>query len=266
MAQLWFLGLGLHDEHDVTPRALEVLTRSGAVFAEEYTSLLAPGTLDRLGAKIGRPIVRLARAELEGEEAIRRALGTHDTVALVTAGDPFVATTHVALRVAVERWGHTWQYVPAATVLTAVPGLLGLMHYRFGRTVSLPFPEPGFAPRSPLEAIAQNRAARLHTLVLLDLRPAEGRFLTAAEGLRQLTEMDGGPTRLLPDDVRFGVVARAGADDAAAWFGTRAELRDVDFGPPLHAIVVPAAELHFQEAEAVAHWAVGARGRPGRDG
>ncbi len=262
MAELWFVGAGLGDEQDLSVRAREVLKGAGAVFAEEYTSRLAAGALDRLAAEIGRPIVRLDRAGLEGEAPIRAALASHARVVLLTAGDPFVATTHVALRVAAERWGHRWRYLPNATVLTAAPSFLGLMHYRFGRTVSLPFPEPGFAPRSPLESIRANRAERLHSLVLLDLRPAEGRFLSAHDGLRILTERDDGVPRVLPEELRIAVVARLGSGEEAAWYGTRAELGRVEFGPPLHAIVVPAPELHFQEAEAIDRFRVGAPAPP----
>ena len=173
---------------------------------------------------------------------------------LLVAGDPFVATTHVALRVAVERWGHAWRYIPGATVLSAVPSLLGLQHYRFGRTVSLPFPEPNFAPSSPLELIRRNRASDAHTLVLLDLRPEERQFLTAGRAIRILRELDRGEPPLFPDGTMLGVVARVGRSDAAAWFGPAELLERTPFGDPPHAVVVPAPTLHFEEEAAVARW------------
>ncbi len=169
------------------------------------------------------------------------------------AGDPFVATTHVALRLQAEAEGHAWRYLPNASVLTAAPGLLGLQSYRFGRTVSLPFPEPGFAPTSPIEGIRGNLERRLHTLVLLDLRPAEGRFLTATEGLRLLAERDPRSTATGPESP-VGVVARLGTDSARAWYGPRRRLLEEEFGPPLHALVVPSEPLHFEEEAAVRRW------------
>jgi diphthine synthase len=89
----------------------------------------------------------------------------------------------------------------------------------------------------------------LHSLVLLDLRPDEGRFLTASEGLRILRERDPDGT-VLGDASPVAVVARVGRDDPAAWFGPWSHLSGRDFGPPLHAIVVP-ADLHFEEAAAL---------------
>ncbi|MGP8074763.1 MAG: diphthine synthase [Thermoplasmata archaeon] len=249
MAELWFVGLGLGDERGLSRRALEVLS-SSEVLAEEYTAVAPPGTVARLSAILGRPVVTLDRAALESEAPVLEVLARSPRVALLVVGDPFAATTHVALRLAAERAGHTWRYLPNASILTAAAGFLGLMHYRFGRPVSLPLPAPGFAPRSPLEQIEGNRSRGLHTLLLLDLRPQESRFLGAAEALGILRERDP-DCRVLSEEAPVAVAARVGRDDAAGFFGPFARLRRVDFGPPLHAIVVLAPELHFEEAAAL---------------
>ncbi len=249
MAELWFVGLGLDDERGLSRRALDVLRRS-EVFAEEYTASAPPGTLERLAAELGRPLVRLDRARLESETPVLEALARSPTVALLVVGDPFAATTHVALRLAAERAGHTWRYLPNASVLTAAAGFLGLMPYRFGRVVSLPLPSPSFAPTSPLDRIAENRSRSLHTLLLLDLRPEEGRYLTAGEALGLLRERDPQGT-VVAEEAPVAVAARVGRDDAAGFFGPFRSLRSVEFGPPMHAIVVPAPELHFEERAAL---------------
>ncbi len=252
MGQLAFIGLGLGGDPDLSPRAREHLRRCGAIFSESYTSLLMPGSLERLAEALGRPIVTLSRDQVESEEPVLEALALHSRVGFLCAGDPFAATTHVALRLASEKAGHSWIYFPGASVLTAAPSFLGLQHYRFGRTVSLPFPSPSFAPRSPLEGIAQNRRQDLHTLVLLDLRPEEGRFMTANEAFRILADRDtGSPDPILPADLGIAVVARVGTDTAQAWYGPWRQLEKVDFGPPLHCLVVPARTLHFEEKAAL---------------
>ncbi len=250
MGELWFVGLGLGDERGLSARAREALERADEVFAEEYTAVAPAGTLDRLARELGRPVRRLDRSLLESEGPIVEALGRSERVALLVVGDPFAATTHVQLRIAAERAGHTWRYEPAASILTAAVGYLGLMHYRCGRTVSWPLPAEGFEPTSPLEQMEGNRARGLHTVVLLDLRPAEGRFLTAGEALRAMRARDR-EGRWLPRDAPVAVAARVGRDDAAGWFGPVERLAELDFGPPLHTIVVPAPELHFEEAEAI---------------
>jgi diphthine synthase len=250
MGELWFVGLGLADERGLSERAREVLRGAGAVFAEQYTAVPPVGTFERLGQFLGRPVTVLDRPLLESERPIVEALDRFGSVALVVPGDPFAATTHVALRLAAERAGHRWRYLPAASVLTAAAGFLGLMHYRFGRTVSLPFPAPGFEPTSPLDQIAANRTSGLHTLVLLDLRPDEGRFLTAGEGLRALRARDPGG-RAVPTSAPVGVVARVGRDDPGAWWAPLETLVEIDFGAPMHTVIVPAPDLHFEEEAAV---------------
>jgi diphthine synthase len=250
VAELWFVGLGLSDERGLSARAWEALRASDAVFAEEYTAVAPEGTVDRVAAELRHPVHRLDRSLLESERPILDALGRSPRVALIVVGDPFAATTHVALRLAVERAGHSWRYLPNASILTAAAGFLGLMHYRFGRTVSLPFPAPGFAPRSPVEQIASNRERGLHSLVLLDLRPEDGRFLSGAEALSLLRERDPEGTTV-PVNAPVAVVARVGRDDAGAWFGPLEELAQGEFGPPMHAVVVPAPELHFEESAAL---------------
>lgn len=253
MGELAFVGLGLGDERGLSARAWEVLQAAEEVFAEEYTSVAPDGTLDRVSAELRLRVQRLDRSLLESERPILDALDRSPRVALIVAGDPFAATTHVALRLAAERAGHTWRYVPNASILTAAAGFLGFMHYRFGRTVSLPFPTPDFAPRSPVEQVGGNRERGLHTLVLLDLRPEEGRFLTGNEALALFRERDPDGV-VLPESAPVAVAARVGRDDAAGWFGPLEELLRVDFGPPMHVVVVPAPELHFQEVAALARY------------
>lgn len=249
MAELWFVGLGLGDERGLSAHALEVLRRS-EVFVEEYTAVAAPGSVERLARELGRPVRALGRAEVESERPVLEALARSPSVALLCVGDPFAATTHVALRLAAERAGHAWRYVPNASILSAAAGFLGLMHYRFGRPVSLPLPEPGYAPTSPLERIAFNRDNGLHTLVLLDLRPESGRYLSAGEALALLRERD--PSgRVLGEAEEAAVACRVGRDDARGFVGTVARLRTVDFGPPMHCLVVLSRELHFEEDAAL---------------
>jgi diphthine synthase len=255
VAELWFIGAGLGDERDLSRRAIDVLRGCTSVFAEEYTAALAAGSLERLSRELGRPVVRLRREELEGERPVLDALDRGERVALVVPGDPFAATTHVALRAAAQARGHVWRYLPNASIATAAAGLLGLMQYRFGRIVSLPFPEPGFAPTSPVDLLRANRSIGLHTLVLLDLRPGEGRFLTPNEALGILEERD--PERTaVPRGTELAVVARVGTDTAGAWYGEPERLRRIDFGPPMYALVVPAPELHNEERAAIERYRV----------
>lgn len=250
MGELWFVGLGLGDSPALGEALGELVDSAGAIFFDGYTSAIAPERLAALRARCGERWQALDRAAAEDGRAVLAALEQAERVLFLVPGDPFVATTHVALRLRAEEAGHRWRYVPGASVLSAVPSFLGLQHYRFGRTVSIPFPAPSFAPRSFLDRLGENRSAGLHSLVLLDLDPRQDRYLTAGEGLEILTERDR-PTPLLPAELSIAVAARVGRADAAGWYAPRERLRGVDFGAAPHALVVPAPELHFEEAAAL---------------
>ena len=166
-------------------------------------------------------------------------------------GDPFSATTHVELRIRARKLGIPVTVVHGASALTAVPGLLGLQHYKFGRTTTLPFPEKGYFPESPYDMIVENHSRGLHTLVLLDIQADRGRLMTANEGLGILSELEGRKRGgILGPDALVGVVARAGSERPVVRAGKLASLAKEDFGPPHHSIVVP-GRLHFMEAEAL---------------
>jgi diphthine synthase len=256
MGDLLFVGMGLYDERDLSLRALDELKSVGTIFAEQYTSKLSDGSMARLERLLGKRIIELTREQLEGESVVLEALGHQRKVALLVAGEPFAATTHMSLRLTVERDGHSWRVLHNASIVTAAASVVGLSQYKFGRIVTLPHPDmAGFHPSSPYEALVANQRADFHTLMLMDIDAVINRYLTANVALRRLGAMEDeikeGVAR--PDDL-FCVVARVGSPETAAWVGTRKELENMDFGPPLHSIIVPAPHLHFLEKEALDRW------------
>lgn len=252
MGELLFIGLGLHDERDVTLRGLEEARACDALFAEFYTSELRGAMAESLASLYGREVHVLTREEVEGSDRVVEA-AREARVGFLVAGDPMAATTHVELRLRAHRAGVPTRVVAGVSALTAAAGALGLQLYKFGRTTSLPFRQEGFAPLSPYEAVAANAEAGLHTLVILDLE--EGRYLTPGEGLASLREaedrMGGGAVR---GDTLACVVGRLGAPDPHLRAGRVEELMQEDHGPPLHVLVIP-GRLHFMEVECLAAFA-----------
>jgi len=251
---LAFVGLGLHDEDGVSIAGLRAVQDADVVYAETYTSALSPGSLDRLSASIGKEIVLLDRAEVESGERILSDCEKKSVVLLV-AGDPMTATTHVDLRLRAAKRSIRTIVLHGSSALTAVPGILGLQHYKFGRTTTLPFPQEGFSPTSPYEVIYENLSRDLHTLVLLDIDAENARYMTANEGLHLLADMERRVGRgVITEDRLLCVVARAGSPDVIARAGRIDDLLSLDFGPPLHTLVVP-GKLHFMEVESLAVFA-----------
>ena len=257
MGELVFIGLGLHDEKGITLRGLEEARAADVVFAESYTSGLSGASLESVQRLIGKPVRKLLREEVENGRVILDA-ASKQRVAFLVVGDPMAATTHVDLRLRAAAAKIPTRIVHGVSILTAAAGTLGLQAYKFGRTTTVPFAQPGFEPTSPLEAILENLRAGLHTLVLLDLRD-DGTFLSPREAIESLLRMamkmrtsEFGPKTLAC------VLGRVGSPDGAAAAGPIESLVGRDTGPPLHCLVIP-GPLHFLERESLVAFA-GAQG------
>ena len=248
--QLVFVGLGLYDEQDVSLKGLQELQQCDQVFAEFYTAKLGQFNKKTFEKRIGKKIEVLSREETEtGDILIDAAAKSH--VVFLVCGDPMIATTHVELRLRAIKQRIPTKIIHSSSVATAVPGLLGLQNYKFGRTTTLAFPEKGFFPTSPYTVIEENAKRGLHTLVLLDIQAEKNRYMTANEGLELLLKMEEElKNSLFTNDSIACVVARAGAKDVVIAANIIDVLRKKDFGSPLHTIVIPGS-LHFMEVEAL---------------
>jgi len=250
MGELIFIGLGLYDEKDISLKGLEVAKRCDHLFAEFYTSKLTGTDISKVEKILGKKIKVLERKEVEdGEQILKEA--EKGRVGFLTAGDPMAATTHVELRIRAEERGIATRIVHGSSVFTAIPALLGLQHYKFGRTTSLVYPEDKFFPTSPYYVIKENKERGLHTLVLLDIDAEKERFMTIREGIDILLEMENRLKEgVISDDTIVCGVARAGSKKPIIKAGSILEVRDFDFGPPLHTLVV-VGKLHFMERKAL---------------
>jgi len=247
---LYFIGLGLYDEQDITKKALDAISECDELFAEFYTSTMMGTDINTIEKTIGKKIKVLTREETENGEKIFKGL-ENGNVGFLTGGDSMAATTHVDLRIRAIQKGYNTSIIHGTSILTAVPGLLGLQHYKFGRTTTLVTPEKNYFPTSPYDVIKKNRHIGLHTLVLLDIQQEKNRYMTATEGIDILLEMEEiRNEKIMSEDDQICVIARAGSKNPLVKSGKMVELKNMDFGPPLHTIVVP-GELHFMEKEAL---------------
>ena len=250
MKELVFVGLGLHDEKGISLRGLEETKNADHVFMELYTNLLPNFSTKRFETMVNKQVRIVSRHDIEEENGavILDAAEKGKTVFLVP-GDPFVATTHVTLRIEAEKRGVRTRIVHGASVLSAIIGLSGLHNYKFGKTVTVPFPE-NFS-ETPYNVIAQNKKRGLHTLCLLDIKMEEKRFLTINEALKALLEIEQKRKESIvtPSTVAVGV-ARAGSNAPTLKADFTEELLIYDFGAPPQSLIFPGA-LHFMEAEAL---------------
>jgi len=256
LAELVFIGLGLYDEKDLSLRALDETKTADNVFAEFYTSLMPALDLKQLEILIGKKVTFVSRRTLEDEEGrqILRAAEQGKVVFLVP-GDPMIATTHVDLKIRARRMGINTRIVHNASIISAVMGITGLQNYKFGRSVTIPFPEESVTAETPYRVILENKKRALHTLCFLDVKAEKKLYMTVKEGLKALLTVE---EMKKEDVVAFDTltvgVARAGAPDSCVRAGHVKDLLSYDFGLPPHILIFP-GKLHFMEAEALVTFA-----------
>lgn len=253
MGELIFIGLGLADEFDISLRGFEIIREADFVFAEFYTSLMPGFSLDNF-KKITRKEIKIVnRKNLEeekGETILKKAKDS--SVAFLVPGDPLIATTHIDLRIRAEEQGINTRIVHGASIISAVVGLSGLQNYRFGKSVTIPFPEGDFISETPSRVIAENKARDLHTLCFLDIRVEENKFMTIKEALESLLIINRRKKQHIVTLKSLAVsVARAGVRDVVVRADYVKNLMNYDFGAPPHTLIFPANKLHFIEAEAL---------------
>lgn len=250
MGELVFVGLGLNDEKGISVRGLEETRSADSVFVELYTSLLPGFSLHRLENLVGKKVVVVSRRDLEEENgrSILNSAKQGKTVMLIP-GDPFVATTHVTLRIEAEKQCVKTRIIHGVSIISAIIGFSGLHNYKFGKTVTVPFPEN--SSETPYNVVAQNKKFGLHTLCLLDLKVDEKRFLTVRDGLEHLLTVEHRRIEniVTPETIVVGV-ARVGSANPSLKADYAGKLLAYDFGDPPHSLIV-VGQLHFMEAEAL---------------
>ncbi|KAM4641194.1 diphthine methyl ester synthase isoform 2-T2 [Discoglossus pictus] len=253
---LYLIGLGLGDAKDVTVKGLEVIRRCSRVYLEAYTSILTVGK-EALEEFYGRELILADRdtVEQEADEILRDAAVTD--VGFLVVGDPFGATTHSDLVLRAAKAGIPHQVIHNASILNAV-GCCGLQLYNFGEVVSIVFWTDSWKPESFYDKIKRNRLSGMHTLCLLDIKVKEQsvenlmkgkkifeppRYMTVNQAADQLLEIIQN-RREMGEELAFteGTIciglARVGASDQRIASGTLQQLREVDFGGPLHSLVI----------------------------
>jgi len=252
LGKLVFIGLGLYGCKSISLRGLEEARKADEVYLDTYTSIIPGLRVEELEELLGKEIRKAPRRLLEGrgvQELLRKA--REKTVALLVPGDPFVATTHVSLALEAVDLGIEIGIIPGASIASAIAGATGLQIYKFGRSVTVTYPEGNLISEAPYDVVKENLQRRLHTLLYLDVRVDEGRFMGIPEALELLLTIEERRREEVFTGDRLVVgVARAGSPDSVVKAGQVEQLLGEDFGGPPHSIVVP-GRLHFMEKEAL---------------
>jgi diphthine synthase len=238
---LSLISTGLADEMDMSLRALEEARGCDTLYAELYTMKLAT-TLARLTELTGKPVTLLQRGDLEEYSGKLVEEAKTKNVGVLVGGDCLSATTHITLILEARAVGVETRIIHGSSIFSAVAEI-GLSIYKFGRTVTMPFPEKGSAD-TVLLGIEQNQSTGLHTLILLDLDMEKGAYMSVTQAIGRLTDAG-----VSPDTLIVGV-ARLGHPNPLIKAGRMGDFIGVDFGESPHCLVVPGS-LHFLEEDAL---------------
>jgi diphthine synthase len=253
MGELIFTGLGLYNEKDVSLRGLEAAKNADFVFVELYTNLMPGLLLDNLERNIGKNVIVVSRRTLEdenGESILKKA--ENSKVVFMVPGDPLIATTHVDLRIRAHKLGIKTKIVHGASIVSASISASGLQNYRFGKSVTIPFPINDRISETPYNVIAENKMRNLHSLCFLDIMVEDWRYMTIREALETLliSERESNKHVLTLRSICVGL-AKVGAEDEVVKAGEVDTLSSFNFGSPPHILIVTSDNLHFMEAEAL---------------
>jgi len=243
---LYFIGLGLSNEKDISINGLEAIKKCDIVYLENYTSVLSCKKED-LEKFYGKKII-IARRSLveEGNEIVENAKAKN--VAFLVIGDPLVATTHIDLFMRARSEGVKCHVIHNASIISAI-GVTGLQVYKFGKTTSIPLENENV--ESPYDALKDNLSIGLHTLFLLDLSPDEEKFMSVNDAIRYLLKVELKRNEKVFSEKTLCIgCARIGNESQIIKAGAAKELLKFNFGKPVHCLVVP-GKLHFMEEEAL---------------
>ena len=244
---LYFIGLGLGNEKDITLNGLEAVKKCDSIYLDNYTSILNCKKEDL--EKLYNKNIKLAgreTVESDDNEIIKSAKAKN--TAFLVCGEPLAATTHIDLLLRAKKKGIKCHVLHNSSILSAV-GITGLQVYKFGKATSIPLENENI--EAPYEALKGNLSLGLHTLFLLDLKPDEEKFVSVSDAIRYLLKIELKKSQKIFSEKTFCIgCARIGSETEIIKYASAKVLLKQNFGNPHHCLIVP-GKLHFMESEAL---------------
>ena len=245
---LWFIGLGISGFKSIPNEALDVLSKADIVYLEQFTSPIGKSDLAKIKNATKGEFKPAKRWLVEdGKEILENS--KKKKVALLSYGDPYIATTHIELRTrAIEEKIKTFS-IHAASSLTSMIGECGLHFYKVGRIATIMSEMKSLT--TPYYVIYKNIIEGNHTVLLLEYNQDKNFFLEPNNALKGLIETEKGQKRKVISTSTYAIIAsRIGFKDQTIISGKISSLKKKDFGKPPHTIIIP-GRMHFTESDAL---------------
>lgn len=244
---LWFVGLGISGINSTPIYAKEIISKADMIYLEQFTSPISDTELEKI-KKMSQKFKLVKRWMVEDGSEIIRSAKRCNTV-LLSYGDPYVATTHIELRVRAAREGIQTDTIHASSSLTSIVGECGLHFYKIGRIATIMNDIKSLT--TPYFTIYKNLINDNHTILLLEYNQNDKFFLDPRDALNYLLQTEQGQNRNVIESSTFVIVAsRIGLDRQVIQCGNISSLMKINFGRPPHTIIIP-SKLHFTEVDAL---------------
>ncbi len=252
---LCFIGTGISGYKSVSEHTLSILSSCDIVYLDTFTGYLSCEDIEELNELAnsrGLNINLLAAKRWfieDGREILEQAQKID--IAILTYGDPFVATTLVELYVRAIKKSIKVEIIHGASGITSLIGEAGLHIYKFGKIVTITSePSSGF---SVYRTTYENLLNGNHTLILTeyDNRLSGHFFLDPSWALQALLRAEDVFRRnVFLEDTFAVVVSRVGSPCQRMISGTIKSIGSTCFGRGPHSIIITGS-LHFTEIDAL---------------
>ncbi|MCK9293009.1 MAG: diphthine synthase [archaeon] len=199
----YIIGIGLVPEQ-LTLEAKNAIKDCKEVYIDNYTNIFSKGELLSLEKIITKKIITLNRTELEQEKKFLKK----DSCLLVI-GNVLSATTHYSLYQEAKSKNIKIKVIPGISIFN-YRAHSGLYEYKFGKTVSIVYPEKNYFPTSFYDVILDNLKIKAHTFCLLDIKVLENRFMSVYEACEILEKID---EKKILENLNCLALVRMGCDE-----------------------------------------------------
>lgn len=252
---LYLIGLGIGGCRGMSLEALEILKSCEIVYIERFTNYINNSEIEKfiqiVDPEKNKKISIVKRWFVEDAKQIL-SQSQNSIVALVTYGDPLMATTINELRNRANNHMINTKIIHGSSGIFSFIGESGLHNYKFGRTTTI-MSDPQSAI-SVYSTIYENLKVGNHTLILTEYNNNDEKdfsFLNPHIAISLLKEVE--------KDLKYGIISdetfviigsRIGQNSQKIQSGKISSLDKCDFGDGPHSIIIP-GPLHFTEIDVV---------------
>lgn len=246
---LFLVGAGLANE-DLSMRAISAMKKS-KLYIDQYTSFVSSERISFFEGIAGKHVHRLTRNDMEENVGKLVEEAKSSDIAIITGGDPLIATTHKILAIEAEKRNINIEIIHAPSIITASIGESGLDFYRFGSTCTIPMWHEHYKPVSFYETILANHANRLHSLLLIDYNQDSESSMPISEAVRILEESEAHYGKgLITSNTKMVVISNMGSPAVQKLYGTLKVLKSVELQKGPFVMIMP-SEISIIENEAM---------------